>query len=131
MDGARQSDCSRILVVDDLPEMRQLLGMVLEGCGHEVVRVGTGAEARQALQSHQFLLAIVDVNLPDCDGMELGTSMRTDDPGGTMKLMCITGDAGFADTLASPESPFDGCIIKPFGVAELLEEVKRLCGRQA
>jgi|LSQX01.1.fsa_nt_gb DNA-binding response OmpR family regulator len=131
IDGTTPPKSVRVLVVDDLREIRQLLRMVLESWGYEVVEAADGAEALEAVRSQTYALAIVDVNLPDCDGMHLAGSIRETDLTGQIKLMCITGDRALSQQLSSGECGFDGFIMKPFGVEELLERVSEVCGKDS
>lgn len=72
----------RVLVVEDAPDQRRLLTLVLRSRGHEVVECATSAEARAAEPCD---LAFVDRRLPDGDGLELARSL----PG---RVYLLTGD---------------------------------------
>jgi two-component system nitrogen regulation response regulator GlnG len=62
---------SRVLIVDDEPTLRACLARYLEGCGASVAQAGSLAEARALLAARGFDALIVDVGLPDGDGLDL------------------------------------------------------------
>ena len=127
MDGSDCDEDVRILVVDDMCEVRQLLRMILENAGYEVVEAASGAETLDAMRTQTYDVAIVDVNLPDCNGLQLAESIRETDVTGQIKLLYITGDSAMAQELGSSQCDIEGYIIKPFGVEELLEKLSVLC----
>ena len=127
MDGSDCDEDVRILVVDDMCEVRQLLRMILENAGYEVVEAASGAETLDAVRTQTYDVAIVDVNLPDCNGLQLAESIRETDLTGQIKLLYITGDSAMAQELGSSQCDIEGYIIKPFGVEELLEKLSVLC----
>jgi DNA-binding response OmpR family regulator len=127
MDGSDCDEDARILVVDDMCEVRQLLRMVLESAGYEVVEAASGAETLDAMRTQTYDVAIVDVNLPDCNGLQLAGTIRETDVTGQIKLLYITGDSAMAQELGSNECAIEGYIIKPFGVEELIEKLSVLC----
>ncbi|NLJ34899.1 MAG: response regulator [candidate division WS1 bacterium] len=127
MDGSDCDEDVRILVVDDMCEVRQLLRMILENAGYEVVEAASGAETLDAMRTQTYDVAIVDVNLPDCNGLQLAESIRETDLTGQIKLLYITGDSAMAQELGSSQCDIEGYIIKPFGVEELLEKLSVLC----
>ena len=65
------SDETRVLVLEDEPSMQQLFSEILTPAGYQATVVPTIAEARAALQQHDFHLLILDRKLPDGDGVEL------------------------------------------------------------
>ena len=127
MDGSDCDEDVRILVVDDMCEVRQLLRMILENAGYEVVEAASGAETLDAMRTQTYDVAIVDVNLPDCNGLQIAESIRETDLTGQIKLLYITGDSAMAQELGSSQCDIEGYIIKPFGVEELLEKLSVLC----
>ena len=67
---------ANVLIVDDDPNIRQALGCVIEREGHDVVSVPGGVEALEVLGERSFDLAIVDLNMPDMNGIALMRWMR-------------------------------------------------------
>jgi len=77
----------RVLVVDDLKDVRQLLTLLLRKAGHEVTGAENGAEALAALAEQRFDVALLDIRLPDIDGMELARRIRADESAAGIKLI--------------------------------------------
>ncbi len=104
----------RILVVDDEPSVRLFLDQVLSEVGYHVTLVGTSRQALAQVSSREFDVAILDLSLPDEDGIELIRQMRSASRG--LGILAISGfmvgdmsnqalAAGATDTLLKPTSP--------------------------
>ena len=75
--GAEPADeRSSILVVDDLPEKLLVFGTVLEELGHNLVFVRSGREALREVLKQEFAVILLDVNMPDIDGLETASLIR-------------------------------------------------------
>lgn len=117
----------RVLVVEDDPNMRGLLQVLLDTEGYDVATASDGlAGLSQAAQTAPQLI-LLDLNMPDLGGLRVLEQLR-DDPGlaGTPVLV-VTGQVDAVpvveDLLGS-----DRVLLKPFAVAELLERVGRVTG---
>ena len=78
VDGAEPAyDKVNILVVDDLPEKRLSYNAVLDELGQHVEAVGSGAEALKLLLESEFAVILLDVNMPDMDGIETAELIRS------------------------------------------------------
>jgi DNA-binding NtrC family response regulator len=118
---------SRILIVDDEPDMCWVLENILRSTGYAVTTTTTGAEALQLLSKEPCAVAFVDAKLADLDGLELAALIRQQSP--HTAIVLISGyfyqeDKAINDGLE--KDLFIGFISKPFD----LEEV-RLMARQA
>lgn len=82
----------RILVVDDEPEMAQMLAEILERVGHTVETVGDGQEALDRLTSGSYDLILSDLRMPILDGPGLYNAIAERHPDLLARLMFITGD---------------------------------------
>ena len=119
---------SRILAVDDSPSMRQMVAFTLRSAGFEVAEAEDGAIALELARKEKFSLAIVDINMPNMDGMALVRALRAEaDYKFTPLLMLTTG--------ASPErkqkgkaAGATGWIVKPFNPEQLVATIKRVLG---
>jgi CheY-like chemotaxis protein len=80
--------CS-ILVVDDEPDIRDLLGRMLKAAGHQVVCVGNGLEATKAMTQHTIDVVLTDLLMPDKDGIEVITEIRRKYP--AVRLIAMSG----------------------------------------
>ncbi len=122
-----KQELSRILIVDDEPDMCWVLENILRPTGYAVTATTTGAEALQLLSKEPCAVAFVDAKLADLDGLELAALIRQQSP--HTALVLISGyfyqeDKAINDGLE--KELFIGFISKPFD----LEEV-RLMARQA
>jgi CheY-like chemotaxis protein len=122
-----KQESSRILIVDDEPDMCWVLENILRSTGYAVTTTTTGAEALQLLARESCAVAFVDAKLADLDGLELAALIRQQSP--HTALVLISGyfyqeDKAINDGLE--KGLFIGFISKPFD----LEEV-RLMARQA
>ena len=71
----------RLLVVDDEPNVRLNYRITLEGEGYDITETGTALDALQKLRTQPFELAILDMRMPEMDGLELLAAMRQEDIG--------------------------------------------------
>ncbi len=67
---------AKILTVDDDPQIRSLLRRLLEPEGYKVTEAANGREARSLLSQHDFDLVLLDLNLPEVDGLSLAQELR-------------------------------------------------------
>ncbi|HET9035640.1 MAG TPA: response regulator, partial [Myxococcaceae bacterium] len=107
----------RILLVDDNVELVDNLGEILEGEGYEVLRATSCATAR-ARAAAGFDVALVDVRLPDGDGIELAAELHQAAPGAEVVL--LTGFASVESAAAAIRAGACAYLVKPCGVPELL-----------
>jgi CheY-like chemotaxis protein len=102
-----------VLLIDDDADSRELLGVLLEHAGHDVIQAGTAREGLDLLLAHRPRAAIVDIGLPDMSGLELARRARSElGPDGT-KLIALTGFGQQKDRDAATEAGFDHHLVKP------------------
>lgn len=109
----------RILIVDDDRDILESLRMLLEAKGYEIETADTGKEAQEKFKTASFDLALLDVKLPDMDGTELLSRIRSS-ASGTLKIM-LTGSASRKDMLESLSRGADGYILKPIKPGDLMK----------
>jgi PAS domain S-box-containing protein len=116
-DGAgraeRPVDARRILLVEDNPDVRQMLRHVLEAAGHEVHEAHDGRQGLAAARRVQPDVALIDLGLPEMDGYELARRLREADAGRRMLLVAITGYGSPEDRDRALRSGFDVHLVKP------------------
>ncbi|MDR7477329.1 MAG: sigma-54 dependent transcriptional regulator, partial [Armatimonadota bacterium] len=113
----------RVLVVDDEENIRNLLSQILRQEGFEVETAADGAVALRRASSGEFDLVLLDVRIPEKDGMEVLREIRREDPGAV--VMIVTGYATLEMAVeAMRQGAFD-YISKPFKKDELLLKVRR------
>jgi len=113
-----------ILVIDDEELIRDLLSRSLPKRGYEVTTAATGAEALQMVGREQFSLVLLDIVLPDFDGMDILVSIRENHP--DLPVFIMTG-MGFDEELLSEAKTkgANGYLSKLQPVSQWLLEIKR------
>ncbi|MFB9238066.1 response regulator [Plantactinospora siamensis] len=118
----------RILVVDDEPQILRALRINLRARGYDVDVAATGAAALRAAAGHPPELVVLDLGLPDLDGVEVIRGLR----GWTsVPIIVLSGRAGSADKVAALDAGADDYVTKPFGVDELLARIRAVTRRLA
>jgi diguanylate cyclase (GGDEF)-like protein len=118
----------RVLVVDDDLGLRGLLRTTLEAIELDVREAATAAQARAAIAAEHPDLIILDVGLPDTDGLEFCRELKSDARTTDIAVAILTGaDIGTSD--AARAASADGFLRKPFSPLELLAVAQRLLGR--
>jgi len=119
---------TRILVIEDEPDIRRFVRMTLESEGHEVHEAGTLQRALIEAGSRRPDLAIVDLGLPDGDGVEFIRDLR----GWSQAPVIVLSARGREiDKVTALDAGADDYLVKPFGAAELLARVRAQLRRQA
>ncbi len=114
----------RVLVADDCRDIRRVLEIILEGAGAEVQGVGSGREAVECATHGTFEVVILDVHMPDLDGIAVLRELRT--RGVDTPLMAITADATEETRRRCLEAGFDAYVAKPFENTDFLAGIGRL-----
>ena len=123
-----------ILVVEDDDATRTFLGDNLTADGHEVLVADTGREGLRLLEHKYPDLAVVDLVLPDVDGLELIARVRTADGVATRlnpdtPLLVLSGRSGELDRLRGFDRGADDYVVKPFSYPELRARIAALLWR--
>lgn len=108
----------RVLVVEDLPDARESLRLLLEADGHVVAVAPDGPEGLRKLESFRPQVALVDIGLPGMDGYSLARELRAA-AGARLALIALTGYGQEEDRRAAREAGFDQHLIKPVSRDEL------------
>ena len=108
----------RVLVVDDLPDARESLRLLLEIDGHEVAVAADGPEGMRKLESFRPQAAFIDIGLPGMNGYTLARELRAA-AGKGIELIALTGYGGEEDRRAAREAGFDAHLTKPVSHDEL------------
>ncbi len=118
---------TRILAVDDDPEIRGLLKRGLSYEGYAVDVAGDGAEALAQAREREPDLVILDIMMPGIDGIEVSKRLRQ---AGDVPILMLTAKGTVADRVAGLESGADDYLVKPFAFDELLARVRALLRRR-
>lgn len=115
------ADGATILIVEDEPPIRRLLRTTLTAHDYRTLEAGTGAEALQAVRHHRPDLILLDLGLPDRDGLELIADIRTLAP---VPIVVLSGRGEEAAKVAALDSGADDYVTKPFGAEELMARLR-------
>ena len=85
-----------ILVVDDLPEKHVVFGSILEELGQNIVSARSGQEALRHILEREFAVILLDVNMPDIDGLETASLIRQYKKSSQTPIVFITASGGAA-----------------------------------
>lgn len=116
-----------VMVVDDEPELRALLGEYLGRHGFAICAAADAAEARGLLQAHKPALALLDVNMPGEDGLSLARWLRQAHPEIAIVMLTTAGEA--VDRIVGLELGADDYLPKPCEMRELLARVRAVLRR--
>ena len=117
----------RILVVEDNERNMRLFRDVLEAAGHRTLAAATGEHAVELAGEHAPDLVLMDIQLPDIDGLEALGRIRADERTRAMPVLALTAQAMEGDRERFLAAGFDGYLSKPVNIADLVETVNR-CG---
>lgn len=112
---------TRLLVVEDEPAIQDMLAMSLAFVGYEVLRASSGSEAVAHADKMKIDLALLDVMLPDTDGVDLLRRLRTVHP--DMAAVFVTARDALEDRLAGLTLGGDDYVTKPFSLEEVVARV--------
>jgi two-component system sensor histidine kinase RpfC len=122
-----------VLVADDNPTNREVVGRILERGGHTATLVSDGERALDALETQQFDVALIDRNMPRLSGIETIQAIRlTQGARERLPVAMLSADATPEAKREALEAGADAFLAKPIEAARLLEELQTLCAsRQA
>ena len=117
----------KILVVDDEQPVRESLRRSLRFNGYDVLTASDGLEAVEAVRSENPELLILDVMMPNMDGLEVCRTLRSE--GWDRPILVLTARDGVSDRVAGLDAGADDYLPKPFALEELLARVRSLVRR--
>ena len=117
------SEPSRLLIVEDDPEIRYLLSVVLDEPDREVITVGSGKEAEDLLQATEIDLVVLDLILPDMDGRTLLTGLRRSADTAALPVIVISARGGSEIRQECYDLGADAYAEKPFDAEDLAADV--------
>ena len=117
---------SRILVVEDDPQLLRAMRITLHARGHEVIAAATGRKALSEAAAARPDLVVLDLGLPDLDGIEVIQGLR----GWTgVPIIVLSGRTSGGDKVAALDAGADDYVTKPFAVEELLARIRAVTRR--
>ena len=121
----------RILVVEDNARNMKLFRDVLVAEGYHPLEATTGAQAVELAAERAPELVLMDIRLPDADGVRTLERLRADERTASIPVLAVTAQAMHGDRERFLAAGFDGYLSKPLNVVELIELVRQHCqGRQ-
>jgi two-component system cell cycle response regulator DivK len=121
----------RIVVVEDNEKSMKLFCDVLGATGYRTIEATTGGEAVDLTMEHRPDLVLMDIQLPDIDGVQALQKLRADDRTASIPVLALTAQAMLGDRERFLEAGFDGYISKPVNVRELIGTVREHCDRMS
>ena len=118
-----------VLIVDDEPGMHNTIRRILEGCGHRVLNAQDGKVGLQVLKESHPDVALVDLFMPEKEGIQTIREMRAERP--AVKIIAMSGGGKFGINLLSGLEFLgaDSTLEKPFRKDQLLGEIDRVLSR--
>lgn len=117
-----------ILIVDDDPQIRSLLRIALRQAGMEICEAGDGAEGLAKARGGRFDLIVLDIGLPQMDGLEVCRTLRSSDQ---TPILFLTARDEEIDRVLGLEMGGDDYVTKPFSPRELVARIKAILKRSA
>lgn len=117
---------SRILVIDDEPAIRRLLDAILKRDGHETIVTGNGKDALSELSREPVDAVLLDLGLPDRDGLEIISAIRLQS---AVPVVILTARHDTREKITALDLGADDYITKPFDADELLARLRSILRR--
>ena len=127
---SKQNMKPKILVVDDEPDALELIQYNLKAAGYDVVTAADGEEALKKARASQPALVILDVMLPEVDGLEVCKTLRREPTTSSIPIIMLTAKAAEIDRVLGLELGADDYVTKPFSPREMVLRVKALLRRR-
>ena len=116
----------RALVVDDAPDVAEMVGMMMRVAGYEVETALSAPEALELARSDRFDVVISDIGMPVMNGYEFAERLRLTPGYAAVPLIAVTGFTMYDDRARALTAGFDDFLAKPINTTDLLGAVERL-----
>ena len=131
VEGVPSSSPSKVLVVDDNPDLRAYVSRILRQEGHQVRTARNGAEGFQSAQEYRPQLIVADLMMPEVSGLDMIRMIREAPELKGTPIILLTAKADEATRIEGAEQGADAYLSKPFNDRELLAEVRNLLALKA
>jgi two-component system cell cycle response regulator DivK len=118
---------AQILVVEDNQKNMKLFRDVLQAAGYRTLEATTGARAVELATEHEPDLVLMDIQLPDIDGVEALRRLRANARTASTPVLALTAQAMEGDRERFLAAGFDGYVSKPVNIVELVATVRQHC----
>lgn len=119
---------ARIIIIDDDESIRQVLKTILEEEGYAVDTADTGKEAVLKTNEKVYNLALIDMRLPDIEGIDLILKIKDTTP--RMRKIIVTGYPTIQNAMEAVDKQADAFILKPFDVERVLQTIREQLMKQ-
>jgi CheY-like chemotaxis protein len=116
----------RALVVDDVPDVTEMIALFLQHAGYQTVMAYSAQDALSVARDEHFDIIISDIGMPGMNGYELAEELRRLPDYSTVPLIAVTGFSAFDDKGRALQSGFDAHMTKPINPMSLLELIQNL-----
>jgi CheY-like chemotaxis protein len=116
----------RALVVDDAPDVTEMIALFLQYAGYETAIAYSAPDALEMARSEQFDVIVSDIGMPGMNGYELAEALRGIPDYSRVPMIAVTGFSDFDDRGRALQSGFNAHMTKPINPASLLELIQRL-----
>ena len=118
-----------ILVVEDEPAIRELIGFACESSGYAVLRAGSVKEASDLLSQNRVHLILLDWMLPDLSGLQWLDKLKRDERCAAVPVIMLTARGTESDKVAGLDAGADDYVVKPFSPRELIARMRAVLRR--
>lgn len=116
-----------IMIVDDAPSVRQIVGMALRGAGYEVVEATNGKDAASKLDGRKLDLVICDLNMPVMDGIGFSETIRAQANYRFTPVIMLTTETADEKKSKARAAGARAWLTKPFQPSTMLDAVAKVC----
>ena len=117
----------QILVVEDNEKNMKLFRDVLQATGYRTLEATAGARAVELATEYRPDVVLMDIQLPDIDGVDVLGRLRADERTASIPVLALTAQAMQGDRERFLAAGFDGYVSKPVNIVELIDTVKQHC----
>ena len=122
----RPSDPKRILIVDDVADVTEMIALFLKHAGFDVATANSARSALRLSSENQFDLIISDIGMPEMNGYDLAESLRQSENYQMTPMIAVTGYTEYDDSGRSLAAGFNAHLTKPINPAHLLNVIGEL-----
>ena len=116
----------RALVVDDAPDVTEMIAMFLEHAGYDAVMAFSATEALKVVEQDHFDVIVSDIGMPGMNGYDLAVALRAMPEYSNVPMVAVTGFSMYDDRGRALDSGFNAHMIKPINPMKLLDLIKSL-----
>ncbi len=116
-----------VMLVDDDPDTRQIFGRVLTHMGYRVIEAALGAEAIATARAARPDVVLLDLGLPDMDGLTVAAALRADAATAAARILVLTAYVSPVDRARAAAAGCDVFLVKPILPRDLLAVVQQAC----